>query len=419
MTVNAYDLAAGRPWLIEPAALEQVLAVADRMGNPEALQAKLGRPLDNTRTVTMRDGVAVIPITGPIFRHANLFTAISGATSTDVLATDIRAALDNPGVRGIALDINSPGGEAAGINELAAMVRDARSTKPITAYVGSSGASAAYWIASAANEIVVDPTAVVGSIGVVMSMTDSRGRDEKNGVRTHEIVSSQSPNKRADPATEGGRAEIQRVVDALAQVFVQSVAENRGVSTDTVTNDFGRGGVLVGQAAVTAGMADRLGSLESVIAELANPKAKTTGGKFMSNAPKGAITVSTNEAMRAAITAGHTADEITFQAPAEPSAEALAAARTEGTNAERARVTALLKLGTGKAVIAAINDGGDAATVSQAMVADALSRGVDLGSIARDATQTAHAAKSKEDEKSEVALGWQAAAAKVAGKASK
>lgn len=95
---RAFELAAARPWLMLPDALETLMAVADRQGNPEALEARLGRPLDNTRTVTVRDGVAVIPVVGPIFRYANLLTRISGATSTQELATDFQAALDDPAI---------------------------------------------------------------------------------------------------------------------------------------------------------------------------------------------------------------------------------------------------------------------------------------------------------------------------------
>jgi ClpP class serine protease len=93
--------------------------VSERLGDPVALQARLGHKLDNARTVAVRNGVAIVPVTGPIFRYANMFTEISGATSTKILATDIRQALDNPAVKAIVLNIDSPGGVASGINELA------------------------------------------------------------------------------------------------------------------------------------------------------------------------------------------------------------------------------------------------------------------------------------------------------------
>ena len=123
---RALELAASRPWLMPPEPPDTLMAVADRQGDPEALEARLGRPLDNTRAVSLRDGVAVIPVTGPIMRYANLFTRISGATSTQELATDLQAALDDPKVRSILLNVDSPGGEANGISELADMVVAAR-----------------------------------------------------------------------------------------------------------------------------------------------------------------------------------------------------------------------------------------------------------------------------------------------------
>src|SRR5690606_21790544 len=148
----------------------------------------------------------------------------------------------------------------SGINEFAAMV--AASPKKTVAYVGNMAASAAYWIASAADEIVIDATAQLGSIGVVMGWIDDSRAMEKAGYEEIEFVSSQSPNKRPDHKTDEGRAVIQQEVDDLAAVFVAAVAENRGVTTDKVITDFNRGGLLVGAKAVAAGMADRLGSFE-------------------------------------------------------------------------------------------------------------------------------------------------------------
>lgn len=267
--IDAFNVAATRPWLITEEGLETVLAIANRLGDADALQTQVGKRLENSRTVQMIDGVAVIPITGPIFRYANLFTEISGATSTQVLATDIRAALDNPYVKGIVLDINSPGGEATGINELAGLIARASQVKRVISYAGGMMASAAYWAGVAPGEVVADATAVIGSIGVVMSYWDTSKRDEKSDVRRIEIVSSASPNKRLDPATDAGRAEVQRIVDSLAEVFIGSVAKYRRTTPEKVKADFGRGGVLIGAEAVAAGMVDRIGSLEEVIAELA------------------------------------------------------------------------------------------------------------------------------------------------------
>lgn len=263
---SAFDIAAGQPWLMLPSALDSLLAISQRMGDPAALEARLGHRLDNTRTVAIRDRVAIVPIIGPIFRYANLFTEISGATSTQVLATDIRQALDNPAVKAIVLNIDSPGGVASGINELADLIYAGRAKKRIVAYVGGSGASAAYWIASAAHEIVADDTAVLGSIGVVLEV--SIAQDTEGGTRRYEIVSRNAPNKRPNLSTEEGRAKVQAMVNSLADVFVAKVSRNLGVKAERVVSMGNSGGVLLGVAAVKAGLAKRLGPLEGVVSEL-------------------------------------------------------------------------------------------------------------------------------------------------------
>ena len=256
MTVRAIDLVMGGAWAITPEAMDTILAIANRANeDPQAVAAKLGRPLENTRTVRERDGTAVIPITGPIFRRANLFTEVSGATSVEILAADIRAAAENPRIDRIVLEIDSPGGEASGIAELAGMIRSV--PKPVVAYVDGMAASAAYWLASAADDIVASPTSLLGSIGVVATY-----RPEKDG--PIKIISNVSPLKQVTPDTPEGRVEAQRVVDDLAAVFVADVAAFRNRSVETVLSDFGRGGILVGAAAVTAGLADNLNTFESL-----------------------------------------------------------------------------------------------------------------------------------------------------------
>lgn len=276
--MNAWEFVTGQPWAIQPDALTAVLAIAKGDGGPivdrmiriaeqtgtdiEAVQMRAGKPLDNTRKVTVRDGVAVIPVRGVIGRYANLFSAISGGTSIQVLATDFQAALDNPDVKAIVLEIDSPGGTVAGTQEFAQAVYDARRKKPVYAYVSSLGASAGYWIASAAEKMVVAPTAMLGSIGVVTTVPT--GGDDGSV----EFVSSQSPGKRMDPRSRKGMDACQAKVDALASIFIGDVARNRGVSEDTVVKDFGGGDVLIGQAAVDAGMADAVGTFESTLSHL-------------------------------------------------------------------------------------------------------------------------------------------------------
>jgi signal peptide peptidase SppA len=269
--LRAFTKATSVPWAILPESLQQIFEIAAREHIPdfEAVAAKRARRLDGAEGVQIREGgVAVIPITGPIFRYADFFTEVSGGATVSSLARDFNAALNDPNVTAILLNIDSPGGEVAGINEFSQMVFDARGKKPIVSYVDGLGASAAYWIASATDEIIADRTAMLGSIGVVAAVPNPAART----ARDIEFVSSQSPKKRPNPNTESGKAQIQDLVDDLAGVFVSTMARNRSVSEKKVLNDFGQGAVLVGAKAVSAGLADRLGSFEELVAELASAK---------------------------------------------------------------------------------------------------------------------------------------------------
>ncbi len=254
---------ASAPWMLTPEMLQTLVHIADRDNlSPQAVAADLGRPLDNTHSVAVRDGVAIIPVDGVITRYMSVFAAISGGVSIETLATDLHAALDNPAISSILLDVDSPGGEANGVGEFAAMVRAANERKPVVAYVGGLAASAGYYLASAAGEVVIAADAILGNIGVIMGVPDPAARPG----RTIDFISSQSPHKRLDPRTEGGKSRLQATVDALADVFVGAVATYRGLTPDAV---IALGGdVLIGQAAIDAGLADRLGSFEGVVAEL-------------------------------------------------------------------------------------------------------------------------------------------------------
>lgn len=408
--IDAFTIASSRPWLIQADALENILSIAQRQGDPEALETRLGQPLQNTRTVRMRDGVAIIPVTGPVFRYANLFTRISGATSTQDLATDVQAALDNPYVRAIVLEFNTPGGEATAINELADAIHAGRAKKPIKAYVDGLAASAGYWLASACDEIIMSSTGLVGSIGVVMSQQDTTERDAKSGVRTVQIVSSQSPDKRLDITGDDGRAKVQTIVDALADVFVAAVARNRKVTTATVLSDFGQGGVLVGKDAVKARMADRIGSLETVIAELAGSASNTKRNTTMSS-KSGQVTVSTTEDLRQAVAAGYDAGEQIVIASTD---DAIAKARSEGieegktiasdtaVKSERARISsvqALARAGFEAELKNAIDEGHSPEAFALSLMKAAAERGITLDAVRKDAPPVAsHGGKPNDNE---------------------
>jgi signal peptide peptidase SppA len=266
------------PWAITETAMQTILSVAARENeSPEAVASKLGRELQNTYNATERDGVAILPVTGPLVRYANIFTSISGATSYELIAKDFRIALDNPQIKAIILDIDSPGGEVNGVSELSSMIYEARGKKPIIAYASGDAASGAYWIASAADEIVVSETSALGSIGVVGMY---RADDENN--KTIEIVSSQSPHKRLDVSSDEGRIRLQARIDSMADVFINAIARHRNIDPQTILSDYGGGDVMIGQNAILAGLADRIGSLDHLLQELSQAKAPQIEGLLAS-----------------------------------------------------------------------------------------------------------------------------------------
>lgn len=282
-------------WMLQPESLQKMheIVMTHKEGSIEALQSKIGEPLKNSRKTSIRGSVAVIPVSGPIFRHANLFTEICGATSLDTLATDFQTALDDPQVSGIIFEIDSPGGAAAGIHEFSQMIFASRGVKPIKAYIGALGASAAYFIAAGCSEIVVDRMAAVGSIGVVTTLTKNSDDSKLT------IVSSQSPNKRLDLDTDEGKSKVQTMLDDLAAVFISAVGEYRKMSEEAVMEAGDHGGTRIGQKAVDAGLADRIGSLEGLIKEMQEDK------KLMSEKTPNAETAA--ELTVAAIKAEHPA----------------------------------------------------------------------------------------------------------------
>ena len=257
------------PWAIEEKSLSALIAQADRLNIEAATPGQVRRRSAN---MTEQNKIAVIQIRGPLFTHHNFFVDLLGGSVLDDLNADFRAAVGDKTIKGILLSIDSGGGQVNGIAELSRTIREARSKKPIAAHISGSGASGAYWIASAASRIFASETAILGSIGVVSSYLDRSKADEMAGIRRIEVVSSQSPDKRLVPTDDRGLAAEQELVDSLAAVFVRQVAENRGVSEEKVLSDFGQGGVKVGAAAVQAGLADGISTFEDTLSSLAGGK---------------------------------------------------------------------------------------------------------------------------------------------------
>jgi ClpP class serine protease len=264
-------------WAIVPEALEAIIAIVERRLDDPAYLRMREKAIEDGKwppqpdalllpgAVRMegapggtyrRESVAIIPIIGPIIPHASMFSDISGAVSVDSITASIRAAAANPDIKTIALVYDSPGGAVPGIRDLAERIATQAATdKKVEAFIYGYGASAAYWLASASSTITLAKTAAVGSIGVAAVAKVQQANDQ-NGERRVEIVSSNAPNKRPDLSTPEGIASIRSMLDQVEAVFVGDVATYRKVTKEKVLADFGKGGSLIGDQAVAAGMAD-------------------------------------------------------------------------------------------------------------------------------------------------------------------
>lgn len=264
----ALQFLASQAWALPPTMLADMESIARRelkSGSLEALTTQDGEGLQAAPSVELRDSVALIKVRGVVSRYASWMHDICGGTSTEALAKSLAASIEDAKVRAIVLWIDSPGGQVNGLNELAEMIYAARGRKKIVAYVGGQACSAAYWMASACSEIVIDATAELGSVGTVAGF---RILPPVDGEQRIEIVSSNAPNKRLDPTSAEGQAAVQTIVDDIETVFIDAVSRNMAIERTKVLADFGRGGTFIGIKAVKQGMAHRIGSLEGLIAEL-------------------------------------------------------------------------------------------------------------------------------------------------------
>lgn len=259
-------------WAYEPdrflAQLDVVLAcdLAAHMAAPPPPLARttVAEPTDSGKSV------ARVLVRGTMMKGQSSF----GGASTVQLRRDIRAAAADPNVSAILLDIDSPGGTVAGTADLAAEVRAARRRKPVWAHIDDMGASAAYWVAASADQIFAnDRTALVGSIGTVMTVYDQSAAAEARGVKP--LVFATGPLKGAgapgSPVTEEQRAYFQSIVDDSQQSFDAAVKSGRRFSADQLAS-VKTGGVFPAAKALDLGLIDDIRSLDRTLEALASAK---------------------------------------------------------------------------------------------------------------------------------------------------
>jgi ClpP class serine protease len=240
---------------------------------------------------SVRDGVAIIPVTGTLVHRGAWVGAYSGLTSYEGLSAQVAAAADDPAALGIVLEIDSPGGEVSGLSALAATIRAAAAVKPVRAIIADAALSAAYGIASAATEITIPPSGFAGSIGVITMHADMSRALDAQGVTVTVIAAGA---QKADgnpyaPLPEDVRDRFHAQVLQLRDLFAAEIGRGRGARLTADKALATEAAVLIGADAVAAGLADMVAepadAFRSFAAGLAGTSTAPTAGASAGGAP--------------------------------------------------------------------------------------------------------------------------------------
>lgn len=260
---------AGRPLALAPFALDGLLALPPE-ARPPMLQVR-SEDRDRAGYAVTDDGIAVVPVLGPLLTRGDWLTSLLGATDYGTLGRTLEAAFTDPSARAVVLDLDSPGGEVGGLFDLVDRIGGLRASsgRPLWAVAGEAALSAAYAIASAADRFYVTRTAEIGSIGVVAAHVDASGADAIAGRKwtfVHAGARKTEGNPH-EPLSDRALAAIQADVDALHAELVALVARNRRLAPETVRST--EAAIWRGPRGIAGGFADRLGTLDQALADLA------------------------------------------------------------------------------------------------------------------------------------------------------
>jgi signal peptide peptidase SppA len=270
-------------WMIEPRALarleQHALERLDESLTQHQAEQRTSwysrRYLDEA--AVLERGVAIIPIHGLIWPKMSFEVWWRDGCAHEVIREAFQAALDDGACKAILLDIDSPGGLAAGNEETSQLIYDSRQIKPIVAVAsGRYAASAAYYIGSAASTFVATPSSVVGSIGAVVYHREDSELLKQLGIRFTPISSAKhkTDGNPYEPLSEQGRDSIQEYVDDSGRQFVRAVARNRGTSEQVILETYGQGKSFLAPRALAQGLVDRLATLDEILDELAGDSAR-------------------------------------------------------------------------------------------------------------------------------------------------
>jgi signal peptide peptidase SppA len=259
------------------AGLLEIAASSNQMvGNPEQ---------------NVKSGIAVIKIRGPISHHVedDFLSFFFGGVTVDEISDAFSVALENPNVRGVVFDIDSPGGSTAGIFDLSDEIYKARGTKPIFSLINEGAYSAAYVIGSASDRIYIPRTGGAGSLGIIAIHLDESAADEKEGFKYTVIKAG---DRKADgfnhaPLSAEAYEQYQQEVNRQYNLLIDTVARNRNMKASALRSQ--QAGLFYGKEAISNGLADAVLSykqaFQSVVKQVSGKKAGSSkiviGGQKM------------------------------------------------------------------------------------------------------------------------------------------
>lgn len=254
-------------WAIRPHWLNAALAQAE----VAAVKAKLP---------SVSGSIALLPLYGPISQRASIWQEMFGGTSTEAFGAAFVRAINADRIGGVVIDVDSPGGTTAGVQELADIIHEGAQRKPVVAVANSTMASAAYWIASQVGpgRLMAAPGADVGSIGVFRLHEDVSEMLAHDGVKVTFLAMPEHKTE-ANPfeplSAEAAQHHLQQVAATYDQ-FVGAVARGRGITTAAVKKGYGGGRTFHAEEAQQMGLVDGVATLRDVVGKMGVSKGKAT-----------------------------------------------------------------------------------------------------------------------------------------------
>lgn len=226
---------------------------------------------ERPRLLTVEGGVAVVTIKGSLVNSDDWYNQYIGATGYPEIREALVAAAEDQNVSHILLDIDSGGGAVSGCEDTAKLIRMINDqVKPVSTFSDGVMASAAYWLGSSAGKVFAGRTALVGSVGILCTHVERSKMLEEAGVGVNVIRAGKykALANSVEPLSEEGRKQLQAIVDASYQVFLEHVAAMRGKSVTYVDDYMAQGREFVGQAAADVGLVDSITSFDEVLTKL-------------------------------------------------------------------------------------------------------------------------------------------------------